>query len=35
MIPFPKDSDISTCSIKSTHFIEKEINELYEIYINN
>lgn len=32
---FPRDSDKSTCSINSTDFFEKEIDKLYEIYINN
>jgi hypothetical protein len=35
LIDFPKDPDKSTCSINSIDFFEKEIDELYEIYMDN
>lgn len=35
MIHFPRDPDITTCSINSRDYYEKEIEELYYIYIDN
>lgn len=33
MIDFPRDSDMSTCSINSIDNYEKELDELYNIYM--
>ena len=35
IIKFPRDPDITTCSINSKDFYEKEIEELYNLYMDN